>query len=113
MELLQAQRAVPQDHGAESSILLNALAALRNGDASVRLPVDWTGTAGRIADTFNEIAELNGRTARELARLSEVVGKQGRLTQRGALGDVHGHWRDSLDAVNELIDAWVGWAASK
>ena len=35
--------------------LLSALQAVRNGDFSVRLPGDWAGIDGKIADTFNEI----------------------------------------------------------
>ena len=35
--------------------LLSALIAFKRGDFSVRLPDDWTGVAGKIADTFNEV----------------------------------------------------------
>jgi methyl-accepting chemotaxis protein len=87
--------------------LLSALLALKKGDASVRLPQHWTGVAGKLADTFNEIAELNERMALELARLSHTVGKDGRLSQRATVGDVGGFWRDSLDSVNALIDDLV------
>ena len=48
----------------------------------MRLPVDWTGVAGKVADAFNEVVELNERMAGELARLSRVVGKEGKLSQR-------------------------------
>ena len=91
----------------EMAVLLSGLTALRNGDASVRLPLDWTGIAGRVADCFNGIAERNDRMARELSRLSQVVGKEGRLSQRGSVGDVHGFWRQSINSVNELIDDLV------
>ncbi len=50
----------------QSSELLNALLALRDGDFSVRLPRDWTGLDGKIADTFNEIAAANAKMADEL-----------------------------------------------
>ena len=33
-----------------SVLLLNALTALRKGDAGVRLPAHWTGLAGKVAD---------------------------------------------------------------
>ena len=64
----------------DTSALLNALTALREGDFSVRLPADWTGVAGKVADAFNDVVELNERMAGELARLSRVVGKEGKLT---------------------------------
>ena len=37
-----------------SRLLLEALVGLKNGDFSVRLPVDWVGVDGKIADAFNE-----------------------------------------------------------
>ncbi len=93
--------------GNEMSVLLTALTALRNGDTTARLPVEWTGVPGKVADAFNDIAELNERMAQELARLSQVVGKEGRLSQRGSLADVRGSWRESINAVNDLIDDLV------
>ena len=66
--------------------LLAALTALRRGDFSVRLPVEWTGVAGKVADAFNDVIELNERMANELERLSRVVGKEGKITQRAVAG---------------------------
>ena len=37
---------------------------------------------GKIADVFNEVVELNRRMAEELERLSRVVGKEGKISQR-------------------------------
>jgi HAMP domain-containing protein len=91
----------------EIAIILGALNALKRGDAAVRLPADWSGTLGRVADTFNDIVERNERMAQELERLSRVVGKEGKLGKRGSLGDATGFWRDSIDAVNLLIDDLV------
>ncbi len=48
----------------DTAALLTALRALRKGDFSARLPVKWPGMAGKIADTFNEVVELNERLAR-------------------------------------------------
>ena len=94
-------------HSQELTFILGALNAFKKGDASVRLPLDWSGVTGRIAETFNEVVERNERMAHELSRLSHIVGKEGRLNQRGSLGDVTGCWRDSIDAVNLLIDDLV------
>ena len=49
----------PSTNGQELSALLGAMQAVRNGDFSVRLPGDWTGLHGKIADTFNEIVTAN------------------------------------------------------
>src|SRR5215467_8031424 len=91
----------------DAAVLLAALTALKKGDFSVRLPMNWTGLAGKVADTFNEVVERNQRMARELDRLSRVVGKEGRITQRASLGDVSGSWADAVNSVNELIDDLV------
>src|SRR5437763_999995 len=45
--------------------------------------------------------------ARELDRLSRVVGKEGKITQRASLGDVSGSWADSIADVNELVSNLV------
>ena len=79
------------------------MTALKRGDFSVRLPVHWSGLAGKTADTFNEVVELNERMAKEFARLRQVVGREGRIGQRASLGDVSGTWADSVGLVNELI----------
>ena len=87
--------------------LLSALVALKRGNFSVRLPVEWTGIAGKIADTLNDVIELNEKMAKELERVSRVVGKEGKLTQRASLGNVGGSWATLIDSVNILIDDLV------
>ncbi|HZS04460.1 MAG TPA: HAMP domain-containing protein, partial [Blastocatellia bacterium] len=84
--------------------LLKTLTALKKGDFSVRLPDEWTGVAGKIADTLNEVIEMNDRLARELERVSRVVGKEGRITQRAALPTADGSWASLVESVNTLID---------
>ena len=82
--------------------LLKVLRAFRKGDFSVRLSLAHTGTAGEIALAFNDAIETNERMARELRRLSIVVGKEGKLGQRASLGDVSGAWASCVDSVNGL-----------
>ena len=62
----------------DTRLLLQALSTLNQGDFSVRLPVGWIGTAGRIADAFNEAVQRNEWLALELERMSQVVGKEGK-----------------------------------
>jgi HAMP domain-containing protein/CheY-like chemotaxis protein len=93
----------PPAEGFDPRLLLRALTAFRRGDFSVRLPEEWTGLGGKIADSFNETVELNQRMARELDRLSRVVGKQGKIAERGSLGDAPGAWGSAIGCVNILI----------
>src|SRR5881409_3490294 len=83
--------------------LLNALIAFKRGSFSVRLPADWTGLAGKVADTFNEVIAINERMSRELERIGRVVGKEGRIGQRISLGVVSEGWADSIGCINTLI----------
>src|SRR5262245_45750720 len=87
----------------EASQLLMVLKAVRRGDFSARLPHDWVGLPGKVADTFNEVVEMNERLAAELARLSVVVGRNGKIEERASLGPVQGSWSDQVTAVNSLI----------
>ena len=87
----------------DTSTLLQTLIAFKEGDFSVRLPVDRTGLAGKVADTLNEILKLNERMASEFARISRAVGKEGKITQRANLGSASGDWAACLDSVNGLI----------
>src|SRR5579871_3460851 len=87
----------------DTSVLLKTLIAFRDGDFSVRLPVDQVGVAGKIADTLNDIFKLNERMANEFARISRAVGKEGRINQRATMGAAAGDWGACLESVNGLI----------
>ena len=89
--------------GIDRRRLLTALTQFKRGDFNARLPEDWTGIDGKIADTFNDVIELNQRMASELERLSRVVGTEGKISQRASLGDVRGAWSASVESVNNLI----------
>jgi HAMP domain-containing protein/signal transduction histidine kinase/CheY-like chemotaxis protein len=91
----------------DASQMLTALMAFKKGDFSVRLPVDWVGTAGKIADAFNDVVERNEKMTRELDRISRMVGKEGKITQRASIGEVSGSWADSIASVNTLISDLV------
>ncbi|HYF14053.1 MAG TPA: HAMP domain-containing protein, partial [Phycisphaerales bacterium] len=84
--------------------LLKALQAVEAGDFSVRLPGHWAGISGKIADTFNAIVARNARMAEELERVGDVVGRQGRISQRARFGGESGAWVDMETSVNTLID---------
>ncbi|MDX6403230.1 MAG: hypothetical protein QOH70_685 [Blastocatellia bacterium] len=87
-----------------TKLLLKTLLAFKKGDFSARLPGDWTGEAGKIADTFNDIIELSDRTAKELDRVSRVVGKEGKIMDRATVPAAAGSWLRLVDSTNLLID---------
>src|SRR5215468_2293042 len=84
--------------------VLAALEALKKGNFSTRLPVAWTGIAGKVADSFNGVAELMSNSTEELSRISRVVGKEGRIQERLSLGHVTGDWSERVNSVNTLLD---------
>jgi HAMP domain-containing protein/CheY-like chemotaxis protein/signal transduction histidine kinase len=77
---------------------------MRDGDFSVRLPGDWTGLEGKIADTFNEIVAANQKMSQELQRVGQVVGKEGKTRQRTRFDQSKGAWGEMEVSVNTLID---------
>jgi CheY-like chemotaxis protein/signal transduction histidine kinase/HAMP domain-containing protein len=87
--------------------LLDVMIAFRNGDFSVRLPADYTGITGKIADAFNDIAAMAERRGREASRVSHAVGRQGQLKQRMTVPGAIGDWADDVSAINTLIDDLV------
>jgi len=87
-----------------TKLLLKALLAFKKGDFSARLPGEWTGEAGKIADTLNEIISLSDKTAKELERVSRVVGKEGKIMQRAAVPAAEGSWLRLVESTNQLID---------
>src|SRR5579871_4635798 len=64
------------------SQILSCLTAVTRGDFSVRLPSDWTGLEGKVADAINDIVIANEEMAEELERVSTAVGKEGKIGQR-------------------------------
>ncbi len=91
----------------DTTQLLNTIIALRRGDFSVRLPATWTGVAGKIADTLNDVIELNEKLASELQRISVSVGKEGKINHRLTLPSTGGSWGKLGESVNDLIDDLV------
>src|ERR1700678_186395 len=91
----------------ETTVLLGFLAQVRSGDFSARMPLVWTGVAGKVADGLNDVVMANEALAAELAGVSEVVGKEGRLSQRLVFGARTEGWAGSIESINELIDDLV------
>src|SRR5438046_10315175 len=84
--------------------LLATLGAVRDGDFSARLPSDWTGLDGKVADAVNQIASRMERANANLLRLRHAVGEEGQLGERLALGDSVGGWAERIEAINVLVE---------
>jgi anti-anti-sigma factor len=83
--------------------VLRVLREVSNRDPTVPMAVAGTGIAGEVSDELNEIKASIEQFEGELARVSWVVGKEGRHDQR-----MHGGFRSRtfdgcVESVNDLI----------
>jgi HAMP domain-containing protein/signal transduction histidine kinase/CheY-like chemotaxis protein len=87
--------------------LLHVLTQIKNGNFSVRMPIDQVGLSGKISDTLNEIISLNEKMMMEFTRAGNTIGKQGKLNQRIELPNARGAWRTGVESLNILISDLV------
>src|SRR5213083_2466403 len=87
--------------------LLEALRSARDGEAGVRLSAQKSGVMGDVAKAFNGLAERREGLTNELGRVSRVIGREGRMTERAQLKNAKGSWADSITSVNSMIDDLV------
>src|SRR5436190_8924525 len=87
--------------------LLHVLTEVKNGNFSVRLPIDRLGMDGKIYDTLNEIISLNEKMMAEFTKAGNTIGKQGKLTQRIEVPDAKGAWSTGVESLNSLISDLV------
>jgi signal transduction histidine kinase/HAMP domain-containing protein/CheY-like chemotaxis protein len=102
----QAVVGLDQDGAADLSAMLGALRAAGDGDFSRRLPLT-NGLPGEVAAAFNQLQDRNDQLARELVRVGQIIGREGRMTERAELDDARGAWATSVESVNALIDDLV------
>jgi len=87
--------------------LLEALRSARDGEMGVRLSAQKTGVMGDVAKAFNGLAERREGLTNELSRVSRVIGREGRMTERAQLKNAKGSWAESISSVNSMIDDLV------
>jgi len=98
--------ATPEVYTAEQlQPLLDALRAARGGDFSTRLDgrSARSGILSEIYQNFNDVVELNETLSSEVVRISRIVGREGRMTERASIRQAQGSWRESVDSINSLI----------
>src|SRR5438874_564808 len=86
----------------DHKVALRVLASVQRGDFSVRMPTEWSGSAGKVAAAINDIIESNQHLEREIRRLNRNVGKEGQVKRTAAAHA--GAWATTLDAVNDLVE---------
>jgi CheY-like chemotaxis protein/HAMP domain-containing protein/signal transduction histidine kinase len=83
--------------------LLAGLRDLRGGDFAVRLARSRHPLMADIVAAFNDVASRNERMAKELNRISDIVGRKGDMTARVSLEGMTGGWAHSAGALNSLV----------
>src|SRR6185295_12501557 len=63
-----------------------------------------TRLSGKVADTFNEIASANQQLSRELKRIGQAVGKEGKTRERMRFDETRGAWGEVEVSVNSLVE---------
>src|SRR4051812_49285872 len=99
----------PQYSDADLAPLLDALAALCDGD--FRTEAAPAGGDGAIAEAAGMVEGIRGRGRHlfgELSRVRREVGREGHLEERLVAGPGAGAWVSGVDAANALLDALIG-----
>lgn len=81
--------------------LLKAMKAARDGDFSVRLPIENNGL-GEIASVFNEWVSLNQSFVNQVDRLACDIGIEGKFGSQAVVKGSKGSWKESLDNLNRM-----------
>jgi len=101
------ERGTPFGPKIDAEILLDVLARAKTGDFTARMPLGWTGIAGKVGDAVNDVMIANQTLESELARISNVVGTEGKLSRRAESGGSAESFSGSIKSVNSLIEALV------
>ncbi|MBL8955412.1 MAG: HAMP domain-containing protein [Myxococcaceae bacterium] len=84
--------------------LLEALRSSERGDFTVRLPSTGNGDLlDALSHAYNVNAQLNESLTKEMVRVEQVVGREGRMAERASLGNVKGNWATVIDSMNALV----------
>jgi HAMP domain-containing protein/signal transduction histidine kinase/CheY-like chemotaxis protein len=85
----------------------HALRAAADGEFGVRLPARRKDDIGGLEAAFNDLAARNAALEAELVRIGQIIGREGRMTERARLDGARGGWSTTIDSVNGLIDDLV------
>ncbi|MEQ8971190.1 MAG: HAMP domain-containing protein [Coleofasciculus sp. C1-SOL-03] len=85
--------------------LKQALAAVRDGDFSVRLSAD--NGFGELATIFNQMVTVNQTFTTDLVSMGRMVAQEGKVNKQYSRPELQGSWRTNVDTVNEIINSLV------
>src|SRR5437899_3178272 len=100
----------------ETTAILNALIALKKGDYSVRLPVEWTGLPGKVADTCKDLTDsvnsMAGNLTGQVRNIAEVTTAvaNGDLSKKITV-DVKGEFLELKNTINTMVDQLRSFAS--
>jgi CheY-like chemotaxis protein/HAMP domain-containing protein len=102
---MSTEASTPSSHSnlIDGRQILAALRAIRQGDFNARLPLDQIGMSGEVYQAFNDVVELLATSTAEIDRVSQVVGKEGKITHRASVPGAAGGWAVRIEAINNLI----------
>src|SRR5688572_21360422 len=102
----------PRYSDADLEPLLQALAALRDGDFREKSHGEADGAVAEAAVMVEQIRLRALHEHDELARVRREISREGHVEERLSPGPGSGSWAAGLEAANALIDALAGPAAA-
>ncbi len=107
MTLTAATKSIKRTESLDTMELYKVLTEVRNGDFSVRMPMDQIGINGKICDALNDIIDMNEKMMLEFTKAGKIIGEEGKLTERIILPKGKGAWRNGVQALNSMISNLV------
>ncbi|HEX6468522.1 MAG TPA: HAMP domain-containing protein [Streptosporangiaceae bacterium] len=99
----------PRYSDADLAPLLDALAALRDGDfRGGAVPEGGDGAIAEAAEMIDDIRIQGRHLVGELGRVRREAGREGHIEERLASGTATGGWASGVEAANSLLDALIG-----
>ena len=80
--------------------------AIADGDFSQHITIYQDDEIGRLANAFRNMNSRIQDVQEETVRLSQAI-QEGRLDARGETGPFSGGWRELIDGINAVIEAFV------
>ncbi len=83
--------------------LMEALGQIADGEFGTRIR-RREGLLGEVADRYNEVARQLENRSVAIHKIGQVVGREGRMTERISEEPLRGTWLSNARAINDLID---------